>query len=403
MRILFVAMTDSIHTARWIKQISNQGWDIHIVSSVNNMTLHPYLEGLVTMHTMDKPFLSGIRRFLISRLARWPIHRGSGYARRLANRLRGKAAIDDLDSLIYALQPDIVHSMELQHAAYQTIPTKLRMGKRFPTWIVSNWGSDIYLFGRLAEHKERIKQILANCDYYACECNRDVAIAKQFDLKGEVLPVIPCGGGFDLEELKMYRKPGPVSERRVILLKGGQGWAGRSLVGLRAIELCADILKEYRIVMQLPSPDSIWAAKILSATTGLEIEIATHGDYMRAIRRFGAARIHIGLSISDGISQSLLESMVMGAFPIQSYTACADEWIEDGKSGFLVPAEDSLIVADALRRAVTDDALVDRAAEINAETARQRLAYAHVKEKVVRMYNDVFEASREASTRPQVV
>lgn len=396
MRILFVAMVSSIHTARWIKQISKQGWDIHIVPSVENMPLHPYLQGLVTMHPVQKPFMLKARRLMIKLLARWPIHRGSGHARRLSDRLRGKSLIDGLDSLIHTLKPDIVHSMELQHAAYQTLPTKLRMGSKFPTWIVSNWGSDIYLFGRLPEHKERIQQIVANCDYYACECKRDVAIAHQFGLQGQALPVVPCGGGFDLEELKMYRKPGPVSARRTILLKGAQGWAGRSLVGLRAIELCADLLKEYRIVMQLPSPDSILAANILAASTGLDIEIATHGDYMQAIRRFGAARIHLGLSISDGISQSLLEAMVMGAFPIQSYTACADEWIEDGKSGFLVPAEDSLIVAEALRRALTDDALVDQADAINAQTAQQRLAYAHVKEKVVSMYNEVFEASTRA-------
>src|SRR5690606_27672936 len=134
---------------------------------------------------------------------------------------------------------------------------KIRMGKRFPTWIVSNWGSDVYLFGRLAQHKERITRVLENCDYYACECVRDVAIAKQFNLKGTVLPVMPCGGGFDLETLEQFRQPGLTSQCRVILLKGAQGWAGRALVGLRAIEMCADVLKanNYRVVIQLPSLD----------------------------------------------------------------------------------------------------------------------------------------------------
>ena len=111
------------------------------------------------------------------------------------------------------------------------------------------------------------------------------------------------------------------------------------------------------------------------------------------MRRFGAARIHVGLSISDGISQSLIESMVMGAFPIQSCTACANEWIENGKSGFLVPPEDPYRVAEALRCALTDDHLVDQAAILNAETAQQHLAYAHVKGKVVEMYKSIFAAS----------
>jgi glycosyltransferase involved in cell wall biosynthesis len=161
--------------------------------------------------------------------------------------------------------------------------------------------------------------------------------------------------------------------------------------------MCADLLKAngYKVVVQLPSLDPQLAAELVSRSTGIPIEIAHHGDYLEAIRRFGAARIHIGLSISDGISQSLLESMVMGAFPIQSCTACTNEWIEDGESGFIVPPEDPHIVAEAIRRAITDDDLVNRAVAINDETARQRLAYANVKENAVGLYNSVFEESSQ--------
>jgi glycosyltransferase involved in cell wall biosynthesis len=84
--------------------------------------------------------------------------------------------------------------------------------------------------------------------------------------------------------------------------------------------------------------------------------------------------------------------MVMGAFPIQSCTACVDEWIEDGKSGFIVPPEDPHIIAAALRRALTEDELVDQAAKINEEIIRQHLAYAHVKEQTIDIYKSVFAA-----------
>ena len=30
LKILFVAMVESVHTARWINQIADQGWDIHL-------------------------------------------------------------------------------------------------------------------------------------------------------------------------------------------------------------------------------------------------------------------------------------------------------------------------------------------------------------------------------------
>ena len=44
----------------------------------------------------------------------------------------------------------------------------------------------------------------------------------------------------------------------------------------------------------------------------------------------------------------------MGALPIQSCTACADEWIVDGRSGLIVPPEDVDVIENALRRALTD-------------------------------------------------
>jgi glycosyltransferase involved in cell wall biosynthesis len=108
------------------------------------------------------------------------------------------------------------------------------------------------------------------------------------------------------------------------------------------------------------------------------------------LRLHGQARIHIGLAISDGIAITSLEAMVMGAFPIQSCTACADEWIVDGETGFIVPPEDPKIVAAAIRRAVSDDVLVDRAAELNAKVAQERLDQSIIRPKVIAMYEKVF-------------
>jgi hypothetical protein len=391
MRILFVAFPNSIHSARWINQVTGEGWDIHLAPSTL-APLHPNLKGKVIYHGAEH--LRVARQFASKLLSRWPYSRGSGHAKRLLNRLNNNTPSQELARIIRKTQPDIIHSLVIQHAGYQTLAAHRWMKTPFPTWIVGNWGSNIYLFGRLAEHKEQIKEVLASCDYYTCECERDVTLARQFGFQGQILPVLPAGGGFDLENLRQFRQPGPTSSRRIILIKGYQNWAGRALAGLRAIELCADVLQNYRIVIQLASPDVVIAAELVAHSTGIPIEIAPHGEYMDAMRRFGTARIHIGLSISDGISQSLLESMVMGVFPIQSCTACANEWIEDGKSGFIVPPEDPHIIATALRRAVTEDDLVDQAVRINDETARQRLAYAYVQAQAVDIYKSVFAASR---------
>jgi glycosyltransferase involved in cell wall biosynthesis len=166
--------------------------------------------------------------------------------------------------------------------------------------------------------------------------------------------------------------------------------AGRALVALRAIELAADNLHGYRIAIYGAATREVRvAAELLAQSTGLEVELVPPSSHEEMLGLFGKARIALGLSISDAISTLVLESMVMGAFPIQSCTSCAAEWIVDGTGGILVPPNDPDIVATAIRKAVTDDALVDAAAAENARIARARLDAGRIRDIAVQIYEKV--------------
>jgi glycosyltransferase involved in cell wall biosynthesis len=290
---------------------------------------------------------------------------------------------------IQALKPDIIHSLEMQQAGYITFSALEGLRGRRPIWIATNWGSDIYLFGRLPDHQREISDILQSCDYYSCECQRDIALALELGLKGNVLPVIPNAGGIEIEVASTLRQPGPVSQRKIIVLKGYQHWAGRALVAFQAFRYCLDVLKGYTIVVYSASEDVKIAAQLFSQETGLAVELMLERPHEEILSLFGKARIYIGLSISDGISTSLLEAMAMGAFPIQSCTACADEWIESGRSGFIVPSEDPHEIANAIRIALSKDDLVDEAAQINGQTVKDRLDYSSIQSQVIKMYQDI--------------
>jgi hypothetical protein len=273
MRILLVAMSNSIHTARWISQISDQGWDVHLFPSVDFwVDIHPELQDVTVYHSGYRQQTShqkGVRFRGVSL-----VHRLADiYRRRVAKRTNPDYRVLQLTRLLETLRPDIVHSLEIQHAGYQTCEARKRTRGTFPPWIVTNWGSDIYLFGRLAEHAPRIREVLAACDYYSCECLRDVSLAKSFGLKGKVLPVFPNTGGFDLDLVSRLRSPGPVSERRMIMLKGYQHWAGRALVGLRALARCADLLAGYEVVVYSASPDVAIAAALFCQDTGIPVRV----------------------------------------------------------------------------------------------------------------------------------
>lgn len=386
MRILIVAMANSIHTVRWVNQIKDQGWDIHLFP-VEDWGVHIEFKN-ITIHNFfcRKPFdLDKSVKIIGS----WPFSRWSGIVRRVLKKIRPSMFERKLAELVSQLNPDIIHSLEIQHAGYLTLASRVYFIGKFPKWIVTNWGSDLFIFGQLSEHKERIKAVLSACDYYDCECQRDVDLALALGFKGKVLPVLPNTGGFKITQMHQFKQQGPSSARRLILLKGYQGWAGRALIGLKAIELITDELNGYNIAVYLADKEVILAAKQLSESTGIPIEIIPRCSHDEMLRLHGRAKMSIGLSMGDAASTSMLEAMVMGSFPIQSCTACADEWIKDGISGIIVKPEDPKLVAKAIKRVINDDVLVNKAAELNLNTARLRLDYNSVQKQVIENYEEV--------------
>jgi glycosyltransferase involved in cell wall biosynthesis len=134
------------------------------------------------------------------------------------------------------------------------------------------------------------------------------------------------------------------------------------------------------------------AAELLTYKTGIATRIISHDTtHQEMLSLHAKARISIGLSISDAISTSLLEAMVMGSFPIQSCTACADEWVQHGVSGMIVPPEDTEVIEKAIRMALAEDGLVDKAAEINWQVALTRLDGALLKQKATDIYRSILK------------
>lgn len=389
MRILFVAMADSIHTKKWISQLDSLGWDLHLFSSRDNGLVHKDLQNSTVYHSIynvKEACDRSIKRRGIPIIGR----RSAILGREVLKEFIPRYRVIQLKRVIRKIKPDIIHSLEFQHSGYLTLEAKQGMVENFPPWIVTNWGSDIYLYGRLPEHQDKIRKLLSSCDYYSCECQRDVRLAQTFGYRKRIFPVLPNTGGFDVKATAKLRSSEKASTRSLIMLKGYQNWSGRALVGLRALERCSDLLKSYRLVVYSAASDVILASKLFSESTGIPVTIVPKDTSNNEIQKLhGQARISIGLSISDAISTSLLETMALGSFPIQSWTACADEWIQDGENGLIVPPEDPEVVEGAIRKALTDDDLVDTAAKINYLLIEERLDRTMLSRKAQDMYNAI--------------
>jgi hypothetical protein len=266
----------------------------------------------------------------------------------------------------------------------------------------SCWGNDIFHFGGQPEHEQRIRSFLDTCDYYIADCQRDIKLAHDFGFKGEVLGVFPVGGGFEIDELARYRSSGHPSARRVIALKGydGGAWGGRARVAVEALRMSADKLRDYSVVIYSASRDLREYVDRTCTPPDFNFTFMPESPHSEMMTLFGRSRLAIGVSVSDGTPNSMLEAMMMGAFPIQSDTISTAEWIDHGENGSLVPPEDPHAIAAAIQQALSDDALVDRAAEINERLTRDRIARSVIKEEVIAMYQRVAEDSRLKVEKP---
>ncbi len=391
-------MAESVHTARWVGQLGGLGWDLHLFP-VTDAQPHAALTG-VTMHAFSGARPAGADHGLRVK-GPYPFRRGSYMFYLAAQRAfpRRMARAARLASVVRGVKPDIVHSLEMQRAAYLALEAKRALGGGFPPWLVSCWGNDLYLFGRLAEHAPKIKDVLSECDYFTADCERDNELARRHGFEGETFPALPVIGGFDIELARALRPATPPSQRRIIALKGYQHWAGRALSGLRAIELCADVLRGYKVVIYLSDETMEIAAELMSQRSGIPFEIFPRSSYEETLKLHGRARVSLGVSISDGLALSAMEAALMGSFPIQTDTSCVGERLRDGVGTLLVPPDDIERIAAAVRRAVTDDELVDRAAEINFRQLAESLGLETVRPRVVAMYEKIRSGGREAGAR----
>lgn len=390
MKILFVAMADSITSARWISQIVDQGWDIRLFP-VKDWEIHKELRNVSVYnyfryqhYDLDKS---------VKVLGSWPFSRGLNFAKSLLYRFlpSGLEKVEQLTKTIRKFKPDILHSLEMQRAGYLTYQSREKMpDDRFPKWIYSCWGNDIYYYGKKPEHKPKIKNVLKTCDFYTSDCKRDISLARDFGFQGKVMGVFPGGGGYNINSMIKFCQSGQTSNRNIIALKVSHiGLYGRPLLALHALYLCAKHIRDYEIVIFSSPPNFKTIAEYFSTIIGIPVTILPQSSHNQVLKLLGSARIAIGFNTSDGTPNAMLEAMIMRAFPIQSDTISTAEWINHAENGLLVTPEDPEELADAIQRAIYDDRLVNRAAEINKKLTVERLDKSKIQPKVVEMYKKI--------------
>lgn len=291
-------------------------------------------------------------------------------------------------------RPELVHVLELQNAGYPTSKAYSWLGnENKPPLFVTNYGSDVYWYQNFSSHRKKLNRLFKQAAALSAECSRDLQIARNLGFTGKTFPALPVTGGLGIEQIAQRDTTSQLSSRKSITIKGYQNKWGQALAALSALDLCdLNGLEDYEIHIYSCGKKVRRQALKFSKRTGARVHLykkgaLSHDDVLRILR---TSRIYIGLSRSDGISTSMLEAMSQGAIPIQTNTACANEWIKNNETGHIADLENIPEIAKQIDFWLNSDSATIRAQEENLKTITERYSKPKIKAAVLGFYKHFF-------------
>ena len=114
-------------------------------------------------------------------------------------------------------------------------------------------------------------------------------------------------------------------------------------------------------------------------------------SHQELMKLMGKSLLYIGNSISDGMPNTLLEALVMGAFPIQSNPGGATaEIIENGVNGFLIEnPEDVDEIKSWISYFIENKKVMNKLQNVNFELFKANLDYDLNRKVVLQIYLDL--------------
>ena len=378
MKILFISMP-SIHVIRWVDNLKDSGYELYWfdVTDKGKLDATNKIHHFTNWKARKIPPIKG--EYFLSKRVPFLYEKVKPFLEITENEF--------LEKIVNEIKPDVVHSFEMQNCSYQIRKT---MDKHPDLkWIYSCWGNDLYYYKNFKEHKSQIIKVLHRVNFIHTDCKRDLDIAKSLGFRGKYLGVIPGGTGYKLDELQKFKIP--VEQRKIILVKGYEHIFGRGLNIIKALEEIIEEIKDYEVVVF--AAHSIVIEYIKQKKLPFNT-LDRHGlKHYEVLELMGKALVYIGNSISDGMSNTLLEAIVMGAFPIQSNPGnVSEEIINNNINGLIINnPESTLEIKNLISDALKDKKRLIEAEKINSDIAISRLDFKKNRHKVIAIYNSIIQ------------
>lgn len=274
---------------------------------------------------------------------------------------------------IMRVKPGIIHFHEMQKGSYifNYIFDFPKIRDKTIN-IISTWGSDLEIYSRLtdpmykkslsASHMMQSNLSLSWADILTAERSSEIVRARELSFSGEFISPVYITVG--MKQSDIWQNPSKCSTRKQIIIKGYQHDAGRALNALAAIKNLGQDAKEIPVKV-FSASESVKIEIQLMRNLGFDIEELKSISHQEMLQEFARSRVYLGISVSDGLSTSMVEAMSQGCFPVQSENSAAPYFLQNFKSGIVVNPWDIPSIEEAITFAMGNDSLVDQAQEIN--------------------------------------
>lgn len=371
-RILFVGHAESTHTHAWVDLLADGPFNVRVFGLPSGVppddwSVRTYVTATTAAH-LDPA--TRARLYPADRVLRYP---KKGYARFV---LRG-APLEErwLARVIRSWRPDVIHTLGLDPASafYHRVRTEFGL-ESIGQWVLHIWGGADLMLARFDEDvAAHASAMMRECDQLLDDNARGLEIARALGVRSEQLApigIVPGTGGVDLDAILPTWGGAPSSRRVIVWPKAYECPWSKSLPVLEALTLCWDRIAPCEVYMLAMQPETrIWF-HALPDHIKQHCHVAERVPRSELLALLARARVMLAPSLVDGTPNTMLEAMASGAFPIVSPLESIRTLVRDEENVLfarnLYPDE----IACALERAMCDDALVDRAAEVNPSVVR---------------------------------
>jgi len=389
-RILFIGLGENTHTHSWIDLLEEAEFNVRLFSTPtgsppDNWSVRTY----VTCY-------HGPRVKTNTRTPLYPANSAVRFVKRQTARAFGMGDIDSmagrwLAKILREWQPDIIHTLGIEQGGEFFLNVRRRFGlENIGTWVLqTRGGSDLALTHLNPERRKELIDILGACNQLISDNTDNFRIARELGVREEQLaPIapVPGTGGIDVEAMRAKWQGKTSSRRSIVWPKAYDSAWGKMLPTFEALKMVWEKIQPCEIHMLSMNAESnmwYWSLPEAIRRSCRPRERVARAEVLELLPK---ARVMLAPTLIDGIPNSLYEAMACGAFPILSPIETVTSVVKNEENVLfarnLYPHE----IADALARAMTDDALVDAAAERNLELVRRIASRDVIRPRVIDFY-----------------